>query len=143
MKNKSGMTLVEVLVASVIVGIIAVGMLGVFVVAKKTTYKAGDKIVALNDARTKILKEVTGKEYNFAEHWEAVKDYEGLVDATGSYGSLPGEGWQIDELDASGTEVDWTDDKKGICVTKAAGEVGAYIEYCYKPIKFTVNWTER
>ncbi|OQX54132.1 MAG: hypothetical protein B5M48_01545 [Candidatus Omnitrophica bacterium 4484_213] len=33
MRDKKGMTLVEVLVASVIVGIIAVGMLGVFAVA--------------------------------------------------------------------------------------------------------------
>jgi len=50
----------------------------------------------LNDARTKILEEITGKEYNFAEHWEAVKDYEGFVGATSSCGSLPGEGWQIE-----------------------------------------------
>ena len=123
MKNKKGMTLVEVLVASVIVGIIAVGMLGVFVVAKKPTYKAGDKITALGDVRTKILEEVTGKEYNFAEHWEAVKNYGGLVDATGSYGSLPGEGWQIEETTSS-TSLN-------------------NITYPYKQVDFTLSWTKR
>ncbi len=123
MRNR-GMTLVEVLVASVIVGIIAVGMLGIFVVSRKTAHKSGDKIVALNDARTKILEEVTGKDYNFVDVGKnAMENYDGLAIVSGSYGTLIEEEWDI-VIDETTLPV-------------------YNISYPYKQVDFEVSWTGR
>ena len=130
-KNK-GTSLAEALIISVIVGVIAAGTFAIFFVSKKTTHKTGDKIVALNDARLAIFEQVVKKGHNFVDiGTKAIKDYEDLSKKSGEINSV-----------LTQTE-NWNLDPSVNCETGRPGDPGANINYCYKDIKFTVDWENR
>ncbi|RKY39236.1 MAG: hypothetical protein DRP75_02655 [Candidatus Omnitrophota bacterium] len=124
--NRKGWTLVELLVSSVIVSVIAIGITSLFVLSKRLAYKTGDEIIALNQTRIKMLEEIIGKIYNFKEAKKrALENYEQLVTSAGdlpALASLEGK-YQID-------------------VQSVCSSVNN-IQYCYKEANFTSIWNER